>query len=182
MERSYKTEGIILKRVNFGEADRILTILTKRFGKIRARAPGIRRTTSRKAPHLELFNLASIFLACGKNFDIVTEAQTQDSFPGIRKDLKKVALAYYFSELVDGLCPEKQENREVFNLLSEKLKNLETCRVSDIYHLSEDFARELLWILGFLPREKILVGEELVQFIENVVEKKLRSQRLLRRI
>ncbi|MBI5465520.1 DNA repair protein RecO [Candidatus Gottesmanbacteria bacterium] len=180
--RTYKTEGIILKRNNFGEADRILTIFTRRFGKIRARAPGIRRTTSRKAPHLELFNLATLFLAQGKNIDIVTEAQTIDNFSGVRHDLKKVSLAYYLCELVDSLCPERQENKEVFNLLTKTLKDLEASHYDNIYYHSEDFANQLLWNLGFLPREKKLVEKELEQFIENLIEKKLKSRKLLRKI
>lgn len=180
--RTYKTEGIILKRTNFGEADRLLTVFTKHYGKIRARAPGIRRTTSRKAPHLELFNLASLFLAQGKNFDIVTEAVTLANFPGIRKDLKKVALAYYFCELVDGLCPERQESKEVFSLLKRSLRESEASRYNNIYYHSESFANQLLWNLGFLPRNKKLVGEELEQFIENLTEKKLKSRQLLRKI
>lgn len=182
MERTYKTEGVILKRTNFGEADRILTIFTKHYGKIRCRAPGIRRTISRKSAHLELFNLASLFLASGKNLDIVTEAETIYNFSGIRKNLKKVGMAYYTCELVDSLCPERQENREVFNLLERTLRELEASHYNDIYYHSESFANQLLWNLGFLPRNKKLVGKELEQFIENLLEKKLKSPRLLRKI
>lgn len=185
MERTYKTEGVILARKNFGEADRILTIFTKHYGKIRVRAPGIRRTTSRKAPHLEVFNHSSLFLAQGKNFDIVTEAQTIANFPGIRKELQKVGITYYLCELVDSLCPEKQENREVFNLLIQALKDLDLVHSNDTYYYgknSESFANRLLWILGFLPRNRELRGEELERFIENILERKLKSPRILRKI
>jgi len=177
--RTYKTEGIILKRSNFGEADRLLTIFTKHYGKIRVRAPGVRRTTSRKAPHLELFNLSTLFLAQGKSIDVVTEAQTLDNFSGIRKDLNKVGVAYYLCELVDSLCPERQENREVFNLLTKTLREVEASHYNNIYYHSEDFANQLLWSLGFLPRETKLREEDLEHFIENILEKKLKSRGLL---
>lgn len=182
--KTFKTEGIILKRTNFGEADRLLTIFTRRYGKIRARAPGARRTTSRKAAHLELFNLASLFLVQGKNFDLVTEATTIENFPGIRKELKKISLAYYLSELVDGLCPEKQENREVFNLLSRTLRTFSGGDANSIAMelLKEDFTNHLLWLLGFLPREKRLVGVELEKFMENILERQIKSKKLLRKI
>lgn len=180
--RTYKTEGIILKRSNFGEADRILTIFTKHYGKIKARAPGIRRTTSRKSAHLELFNLASLFLAQGKTMDIVTEAQTISNFPSLRKDLEKVGVAYYLCELVDSLCPEKQENSEVFNLLVETFKRLELVQSNEIYLLSRGFSNQLLHFLGFLPRDKKLQGAELEQFLENIMEKKLKSPKLLRKM
>ena len=181
-ERTYKTEGVILKRINFGEADRILTILTKHYGKIRVRAPGIRRVISRKAPHLELFNHSNLFIAQGKNLDIVTEAQTINSFPKIRKDLNKIETAFYLVELVDKLCPERQENHEVFTLLTETLKNLEAGCYNDINHYGENFASELLGILGFLPRGEKMEGEELERFLTNLIGKNLKSHHLLRKM
>lgn len=182
--RTYKTEGIILKRTNFGEADRILTIFTKHYGKIKVRAPGIRRITSKKAAHLELFTLSSLFLVSGKNFDIVTEAVTLANFSGIRLDLKKVWMAYYICELVDNLCPERQENKEVFSLLSQALRSF-SCGGStsaEVEPLKEDFANRLLWSLGFLPRKTKLRGEDLENFIENILEKKLKSRSLLTKL
>ncbi len=178
MIRNYRTEGIILKRTNFGEADRILTIFTKHYGKIKARAPGIRRTLSRKAAHLEAFNLSTLFLAQGKSLDILTEAQTINNFGKLRKNLNKVGTAYYLCELVDSLCPEKQENREVLELLKEKLKELED-KNENLDYLADDFANNLLWNLGYLQKTKRLEGGELKNFIENILERKLRSSKLL---
>ncbi|PIZ97846.1 MAG: DNA repair protein RecO, partial [Candidatus Levybacteria bacterium CG_4_10_14_0_2_um_filter_35_8] len=57
---SYKTEGIVIKRRNLGEADKILTIFTKRYGKIQVKAPGIRKINSRRSPHVELLNYSAI--------------------------------------------------------------------------------------------------------------------------
>ncbi len=181
MERTFKTEGIVLTRHNFGEADKILTILTKHYGKLRVRAPGIRRITSRKAAHLEPFNLTSVFLISGKNMDIVTEAQTLNNFPGIRKDLQKVGEAYYFCELVNCLCPEKQENKEVFDLLSQALKDLGFNSSDDLCPSSDNFACQLLWLLGFLPKDRSLAGESLKNFIENITERRIKSRQLLRK-
>lgn len=89
MSRTYKTEGIILKRINLGEADKIITLYSRHYGKIRCIAKGIRNITSRKGGNLELFNRVAIFLAKGKNLDIITEVQLLDSFSGFRQDLKK---------------------------------------------------------------------------------------------
>ncbi|KKR32290.1 MAG: repair protein RecO protein, partial [Candidatus Gottesmanbacteria bacterium GW2011_GWC2_39_8] len=85
--RTYKTEGIILRRINFGEADRLITIFSKHYGKQKVLGKGVRKIKSRRAPHLELFNRSVIFLHRGKNFDIITEAQTINSFSDLRKDL-----------------------------------------------------------------------------------------------
>ncbi|MFH0863627.1 MAG: DNA repair protein RecO [Candidatus Gottesmanbacteria bacterium] len=180
--RTYKTEGIILKRSNFGEADRLLTIFTKHYGKIHVRAPGARKTLSRKAAHLEVFNLSTIFLVQGKTLDILTEAQTISNFGNLKKELQKIATAYYMCELVDGLCPERQENREVFELLTEKLTNLEIINISSPINTREQYSNQLLWILGYLPRTKMLKGEDVESFIENILERKLKSRKLLRKI
>ncbi|MDZ4209873.1 MAG: DNA repair protein RecO, partial [Candidatus Curtissbacteria bacterium] len=115
--KTYKTEGIVLKRSNFGEADRIVTIFSKHFGKIKVLAKGIRKTTSRKGGNLELFNWVRIFVACGKNLDIVTEAETVKAFRIWRRDLRKVALAYHFCELTDKLTAENVPHKEIFDLL-----------------------------------------------------------------
>lgn len=184
--RTYRTEGIILRRSNFGEADRLLTIFTKNHGKIRVRAPGIRKTKSRKGAHLELFNLSSLFLAQGKVLDIVTEAQTLNNFSQIRKDLSKIWIAYYFCELVDNLCAERQENWEVFELLKRGLEELNVilaCPESDpaLGGMTDTFANRLLQILGYLPGDKSLSGNDLERFIENILERQIRTKKLLRK-
>ena len=203
--RTYRTEGIILRRTNFGEADRLLTIFTKNHGKIRCRAPGIRKTISRKGAHLELFNLSSLFLAQGKSLDIVTEAQTINNFSAIRKDLSKIWIAYYFCELVESLCAERQENWEVFDLLKKSLEKLalviarseatwqslanaslnahsgEIPRYTRNDNETDSFANQLLQILGYLPRDKSLKGDDLERFIENLLERQIRTKKLLRK-
>ena len=76
MIRSYKATAIILKRTNFSEADRLITIFTKKHGKLTLIAKGIRKLTSRKKGHLELFTLAQLQIAKTKSIDIITEAAT----------------------------------------------------------------------------------------------------------
>jgi len=65
--KSYKAEGIVIKRKNFGEADRILTVFTKKYGKIKVLAKGVRRITSRRGPNVELFNQVELVLHQGRN-------------------------------------------------------------------------------------------------------------------
>lgn len=168
---SYRTEAIILKRINFGEADRILTIFTKHYGKIKAIAKGVRKVTSRKGGSLELFNHCALFLAEGRNLDILTEAQVINSFPAVREDLKRISQAYCIVELVDQLTPERQANRQLFDLLVETLAKLSNCPTA---RLITDFQRELLETLGFWS-EKLEKERDLRYYIENIIERKLRS-------
>src|SRR5258706_9060146 len=113
----YTVEGIILKRKNVGEADRILTIFTKQQGKIRVIAKGVRKMISKRAPHIEVFNHLVLTIHKGKMLDMLTEVSTVSTFASIRADLKRIGAAYYLLEVIDGLLPEGQAHEEVFFLL-----------------------------------------------------------------
>ena len=66
--RSFKAEGIVIKRSNYSEADRIVTIFTKKNGKIKVKANGVRKIASRRSPHIELFNYCVFGLYQGKKY------------------------------------------------------------------------------------------------------------------
>lgn len=167
---SYKTEGVILKRSNYGEADRILTIYTKYRGKIRAIAKGVRKITSRKGGNLELFNHCVLFLVEGRNLDIVTEVLVVNSFSRLSCDLEKTAAAFYLVELVDQLTPDGQVNRQVFDLLVGALDKLSSCQTAK---LTSDFEIQLLKLLGFWSDAVDI--KNVKSYIEEIIERKLRS-------
>lgn len=124
--RAFKTEGIILKRRNFGEADRILTVFTFHRGKVTVMAKGVRRITSRRAGNVELLNRVAMFLHPGKQFLILTEATSLDTFQKLKEDLTLSTYAYHVIELVDKLTAENQENQILYTHLVEVLKRLST--------------------------------------------------------
>lgn len=176
--RTYKTEGIVLKRTNYGEADRILTIYTKNYGKIKAMAKGIRKITSRKAGSLEPFTHTVLFLAKGKNLDIITETQSVNAFKSWRSDLNRVGVAYYFCELVDKLTPEEQENYLVFEILKGYLARLKN---SGLRQLVRSFEEELLIELGFgIPEILKKTEGSLKNYIETITEKSINSPKILK--
>jgi DNA repair protein RecO (recombination protein O) len=123
-ERTYQTEAVVLRRRNWGEADRILTLFTPLRGKIRVRAVGVRKPASRKAGHLELFSRATLLLAKGRDFDIVTQAETVEAYASLREDLVGSAAASYAVELLDRLSPEESENAAAYRLLVRTLEQL----------------------------------------------------------
>lgn len=129
--RNFRTEGIIIKRRNFNEADRILTVMTRDYGKLQIKAAGVRKITSRRAAHIELLNHTVLHLYKGNTFSILTEAKMLDDFSEVKENFDKVGLAYHLCELVDGLCPENQENSTVFFLLQKTLTSL--CHQDDVY-------------------------------------------------
>lgn len=178
-EKTYFTEAVVLARRNYGEADRLLTIFSKHYGKLRVVAKGIRRPTSRKKSDLELFNYVRLFLVKGKNLDIVTEVEMKDNFSGWRKDLVKIGIAYHLSELVTRLSPEHQEHREVFDLLISSFRGLSSLDYWGLYPFIQAFKTELLEELGYLERNK-KTEENLDSFIEDLIHGELRTKRFLR--
>lgn len=120
-----KTKGIVVKRMNYGEADRILTILTVDHGKIKAFAKGSRKILSRLGGSLEPFCLVDFIFHEGRNFYIVTAASVINHFENIHTDIDKTAKAFYIGELLDKFLEEKQNHPEVFELFKKFLEELE---------------------------------------------------------
>ena len=135
--------------MNLGEADKILTIFTPNFGKLRVVAKGVRKVTSRLAGHVELFTRSQMLLARGRNLDIVTQSETMDSFRVLHDDLSRLAHASYTAELLDKLLPDALENYPAYRLLVETLQlvstDADTDRVLRWYEL------QLLNYLGYAP-------------------------------
>jgi len=148
-ERLYKTEAIILKRTDFGEADRLITVYTPEYGKLRLLAKGIRKPTSRKAGHLELFNHARLLVAKGRELDIVTQAETVNAFRALREDLTRTGYAHYVAELIDKFTAERDRNPPLFNLLLETLARL--CEETDLYKAVRYYEVHLLTLAGYRP-------------------------------
>ncbi len=142
-----KVEGIILKRRNLGEADRILTVFTLQKGKISVLAKGVRRITSRRAGNIELLNRVLLFLYQAKSFLILTEAQSLQTFQKIKEDLILSTYAYHIIELIDKLTAENQDNRILYKHLVEVLERLEQ-RPRQI--LIRAFEAKILSNLGFM--------------------------------
>lgn len=178
-ERAYSTEAIILARRNYGEADRLLTVFSKHYGKLRVVAKGIRRPTSRKKAALELFSHVRLFLAKGRNLDIITDAELKNNFSSWRKDLAKVGVAYHLAEIVTRLSPEHQEHREVFDLLLNSFEELGKIDYWSLYPFIQSFKVKLLEELGFLERGK--PGPKNLDFyIEDLINGELRTKRFLK--
>ena len=180
MSRTYKTEGIVLKSINYGEADRILTVYTRHHGKVRAIAKGVRRLTSRKGGNLESFNQVTLFFARGKNLDLVPEATALNTFDFLRNNLLRSGLAYYLAELVDRLTPDYQPNQQVYYLLLDSLKKIN--KLTPL-KLVRGFEEALLDELGFgVPEDVRKSKGSLKHYIEQVTEREIQSPKVLKRL
>ncbi|MCX6812007.1 MAG: DNA repair protein RecO [Candidatus Berkelbacteria bacterium] len=143
-----KTSGIIIKRMNFGEADRILTVLTHDHGKVKAIARGSRKILAKLGGSLEPFCLVDFIFHEGKSFYVVTSAVVINHFEKIHTDIDKIAKAFYIGELLDKSLEDHQNHPEVYELFKKYLENLEG---ADDPILIPVFSAKILESLGFKP-------------------------------
>ena len=169
--RSYTSEGIVLARRSFGEADRILVLYTRNFGRISLIAKGVRRPSSRKRGHIEVFNFVRFQAVAGHGLDIMTEADVLDNFDKVRKSLKKISLAYYFAEVLGRITHENEANSELFNLILESLTRLKS--TSKLRDLRIDFVYKLLTTMGYWPAGQPLPNPD--EKLEEVIERQIAS-------
>ena len=155
--RAIRTETIVLRQQVFGEADRLLTLLTPDRGKLRAIAKGVRRPSSRKAGHLDLFMRADVLLALGRNLDIITQAQTLDAYRPLREELLRSSYASYCVELLDRFTPDGEANAALYRLLSDVLSRLSGS--DNLALTARHYELHLLDLVGFRPELERCLGK-----------------------
>lgn len=147
--RTFRSEAIVLRRINFGEADRLLTLYTREFGKIRAIAKGARKPQSRKTGHVELFMRGDFFFARGKDLHIITQAETVAAYAPLRRDLVRTTYASYMVELLDRFTIEDDRHVEIYELLAQALGWL--AETHDVMLAARYYELRLLALAGFRP-------------------------------
>jgi DNA repair protein RecO (recombination protein O) len=154
--RSFQTEGIILKQARLGEFDKIITLYTPEYGKLRAVAKGACRPNSKLGGNVEPLTHSLLFLARGRNLDIVTQSQTMNGFLALKSDLWCMACGLYLLELVDCFTAEGGENRSLFDLLLDTLNRLSDPGGNET--ALRYFELHLLQQLGYRPQLYRCVG------------------------
>lgn len=149
--RSFSVEAVVLRHVDYGEADRILTLYTRQLGKTRAIVKGARKVTSRKAGHLEPFTHVKLQLAKGRDMPIITQADTVEAFIPLRDNLVLTGQASYVIELLDRFTyDEGKDNSTLFRLLVETLTRLAS--KADPWLATRYYEMRLLDGLGYRPK------------------------------
>jgi len=148
--RTFRTPALVLRRRNFGEADRLLTLLTPAHGKFDALAKGVRKPASRKTGHVELFTRVDVLIAKGRELDILTQAEMTAPYLPIREDLARGAYANYAAELLDRFTYVGDMISEtLFELLDTTFARL--CSDSDVRRVIRHYELYLLDDVGFRP-------------------------------
>lgn len=122
--RLYRDQGVVLRTIRLGEADRIVTLVTRGHGKVRAVAKGVRKTRSRFGSRLEPLSHVSLLVYEGRELDIVNQAETLDHFRVIREDLDRMGRAVSMLEAVDQVVQEREPSPRLYQLLVGGLRAL----------------------------------------------------------
>jgi DNA repair protein RecO (recombination protein O) len=152
MSRTYKATGINLKCMPMGESDRLLTILTREFGLVRAIAMGSRKHNSRMGGRSELFVVNELMFAKGRSLDKITQAETLESYPRLGQDLKKLIASQYLAELCLHQALSDQPQEELFYLFNEHLARLERSPTSQVLAHLTHAVFQLLVLAGVAPQ------------------------------
>lgn len=152
---SYRDDAIVLRTYKLGEADRIVVLLTRNHGKVRAVAKGVRKTSSKFGGRLEPSSHAALQLHIGRDLDIVTQAESRDVFRSIREDLDRFTRASAMLEAVEQLAPEHEENPRLFEMLLGALRTLDD---RDSAMVVSAFFLKVLALEGFRPEVSQCVG------------------------
>ena len=167
MSQKYKATGIILKGSSLKENDRLVTVLTPEYGLIRAVAPGAKKIKSSLRGRTQLFVVNELLILGGKSLDKIIQADTIYTYPGLSKDIGKLAAAQYLAELALFLAVDEQPQLELYQLLNEHLKRIESAeKNSSIYPFLAQAVFHLIAIAGLIPQvfnccltQKVVVPE-----------------------
>lgn len=148
--RVFKTEAVILRRLDYGEADLILTLFTPRYGKLSAIAKGARKPLAKASGHLELFTVVDLVLSLGRELYIVSQAEQKQIFLALEDDLQLIGYASHFVELIDRFAVDEQENYAAYRLLVAGLGWLCEPKV-DLRLVARFYELKLLEAMGYAP-------------------------------
>jgi DNA repair protein RecO (recombination protein O) len=167
---NYKTEGIVLKSIKLGEADKIITIYSSERGKISAVAKGIRKTKSKFGARLEPFSHVNLMLYDGRNLDIVTQVELISSFREIREDFDKVVYGAAMLDLLEKISPLEEKDEIVFDFMLSSLRAL-SIAPKNVPLLLAAFDLKMMSIAGFRPNltNCAVCSEEAAGFKKEIV-------------
>jgi DNA repair protein RecO (recombination protein O) len=173
MRPSFSDTGIVIRAVDAGEADKFVSIITENHGLQDFIARGARRITSKKAPHLDLFNLVKFQSGRGEHPRFLDQVESISYYPGIKKDFAKVGLCLTIIEILIYTLPVEVEDKEIFLSTKSFLEAIEKSdSQKETNRLGRKFGLFLLRHLGY-PLPKLPETAKLTTYFESIMSKKL---------
>lgn len=158
MSNTYTTTGIILKRRDYQENDRLFCIYTKDLGKIELLAKGTKKITSKLNPYMEPFYLVKVMAAKGKVIDKLANCDLINSYQNLRNNLYGFYLLNYLAEVTDGLIVGQTLTQDKYELLIKLLdileNEIEKQNKNKLLLLTNVYNYKILNLLGYQPEIK----------------------------
>jgi DNA repair protein RecO (recombination protein O) len=148
--RSYRVEAVVLRRTDYGEADRLLTVFTRERGKLRLIAKGARKPQSRKTGHLELFTCSQMQISQGRTLDLVSQVELVAVHRELSADLLRITYAACLVELIDGFTTEAEPHAALYDLLRHALARIAT--TDNLPLAMRHVELRLLTLAGYQPQ------------------------------
>lgn len=147
---AYTTEAVVLRRLQYGETDNILTLYSPEIGRFSAIAKGARKAISRLSGATEVLTCTRFGLASGKTLEIVTQAEVSESFSALRLDLPRLAHGLYLADLLDHSVEDHVPNPLLYQMLLAGLH--QTAVLFPPETAARWFEVQLLRDLGYAPQ------------------------------
>ncbi|MEK7493899.1 MAG: DNA repair protein RecO [Patescibacteria group bacterium] len=153
------TIALVVKRKNKGEYDQVLTLFTKRYGKIDCVCRGIRKKEAKLTGHLGLLCLSDISFVLGKHARVLTSACNREHFAVIKKNLTKLKAAQRIIQLLDAYTIMEEKDEEIFNLVVGALDYLNRREMTplELKFFLRYFEFKFLSVLGYEPEDKTIM-------------------------
>ena len=155
--KTMRTRAIIIKKQNTNEYDQFVTCYTQEFGKLTAIAKSILKPNSIQAMHLDVLNLVEFELINGKAMPIIAGAQSENSYRDLKDSIPSLAVASFFSEVIDKMVPEMEKDEQLWNFMADLLDNLNKFKPSLTFLRQKQFT--LLGLLGYSPEVTVSTRE-----------------------
>ncbi len=179
MRSSFTDTGIVIRCQDYKEADKIVTILTKQHGLISTFSQGSRRSTSKKSPHLDLFNLINFSVDEKDGHHFLRQVDSLELFLNLKSDLNKISLSLSMLEVINSIVPQSVDDPELFTSTVNFLKSVDSSSsVKEDKKNASRFARYLLRHLGYpeTPPQKM---DTLSTYLESIMNKKIISKEIV---
>lgn len=162
MTTHYRTQGIILKKGDSLEADRVFTVFTKDFGKLALWAVSERKITSKLRSGLELFYLSDLGFIQGKTRKTITDALTVRRYPILHASLERLRIMARFGAITDELVSGQERDEKIWQLLKDTLETLDspTLGASALKVLAYYFLWNLLAYAGYAPQLRQISSQD----------------------
>jgi len=149
--RLFKVKGVVIREVTYKDNDKIITLMTDKFGKISCMAKGAKKTNSALLGPCQLFVCSEFVLYKGTSFYHINSAEVIDTFYNLRSDLDKIDAACEITKILNSFAFENQESEEVLSLYLNTLY-MTANKDKDFKFILSVFKLKLLGLSGFVPK------------------------------